>query len=115
MIRIMNVSGDVLIDDHARRYTQMAQAGMTFADPADLLIATTNTSQATIDVGGTQVKLGPLSYLRVRPNGRSWWARHGLSYGGDARRWIGLIWVAMGGATNDTPPRGATVAVGVRG
>ncbi|GEM_PF-4682817 len=115
MIRIMSVVGDVLIEDRARGYMQPAQLGMTFTDTVDLLIATTNTSQATIDVRGTQVKLGPSSYLRLRPTGRSWWARHGLAYGGDARRWIGSIWAAVGGPTGDTPPPGANVVIGVRG
>ena len=83
--------------------------------PADLLIVTNDTSRATISVGGREVKLGPMSYLRVRPSGRSWWARHGLAHGGDARRWIGQIWAKIRGPENDDPPGGANMVIGVRG
>ena len=114
MIRIVSVQGDVLIDDNARKYTQMAKPGMTFMGRADLLIVTNSTSRATINVGGTDFKLGPLGYLRVHPNGRSWWARHGLGHRGDARRWIGMIWAMLGGPTNPDPKEGNAV-VGVRG
>ena len=113
MIRIVTVQGDVLIEDRKLNYLQMAQPGMTFEDRCDLLFVTKDTSRATINVSGTEIRLEPLSYLRVRPTGRTWWDRHGLAYGGDARRWVGMIWAKIGGPTNDTPTGNAVI--GVRG
>ena len=117
MIRIVTVEGDVLIEDLKRNYLLVAQPGMTFGDRpedrCDLLFVTKEASRATININGKDINLGPLSYLRLRPTGRTWWERHGLGYGGDARRWVGKIWLKMGGPTNDTPGPNATI--GVRG
>ncbi len=113
MIRIVTIQGDVLVEDRKKGYMQMAQPGMTLEDRGDLLVVTNSTSRATINLGGTDIKLEPLSYLRIRPTGRTWWDRHGLAPQGDARRWIGMIWAKMGGPTNDNPTGNAVV--GVRG
>ncbi len=113
MIRIVSVQGEVLIEERNRNYLQMAQAGMTFEDGCDVLIATKETSSATIDVSGAEIRLQPSSYLRVRRSGRSWWDRHGLAAGGDARLWIGRIWAKIGGPTGEPPS--ANAVVGVRG
>jgi len=112
MIRIVAIQGDVLIEDRRLGYMQMAQPGMLLEDRGDILVVTNTTSRATINAGGIDVKLGPLSLMRIRPDGRTWWDRHGLAPFGDARWWIDLIWDKLG-------PREREVAVnaggGVRG
>ncbi len=101
MIRILMVQGDVLVDDKERGYMQMAKMGLVLPDRGNYLIATNATSRASIDVGGKIVLLEPSCGLRVRPDGRSWWERHGLAPGGDSRLWLGRVWAKMGGTTKD--------------
>jgi hypothetical protein len=113
MIRIMSVQGDVLVEDRKLGYLQMARPGMTLPDRGDCLVVTNATSRAQIDCGSKVVQLGPLSYLRLRPDGRSWWDKHGLAPGGDTRVWIGRVWAKMGGPTADY--NGPNAATGVRG
>jgi hypothetical protein len=113
MIRIRTVQGDVLVEDRKKGYMLMAQPGMALEDRGDILVVTNSTSRATINMDGTDIRLEPLSYFRIRPTGRTWWERHGLPPGGDTRVWIGTVWAKLGGPTNDTPT--ANAAVGVRG
>lgn len=113
MIRIVNIQGDVLIDDRKQGYIQMARPGMMLPDRGDCLVVTNNTSRAQINIDGKLIRLEPSSYLRLRPDGRTWWDKHGLAPGGDARLWLGRIWAKMGGPTGG--PGGGNVAVGVRG
>ncbi len=102
MIRILSVQGDVLVDDRKRGYQHMAREGMILDEGGEYLIATNATSSANIDVGsGEAVRLGPLSFLTNSPGRGRRSGRHGLSPGGDMRRWLGLIWVKMGGGCCD--------------
>jgi len=113
MVRILIVQGDVLVEDRTQGYLQMARNGMVLPDRGDCLVVTNTTSRAQIDIGGKIIQLEPSSYLRLRPDGRTWWDRHGLPPGGDTRLWIGRIWAAMGGPTADSG--GPNAVIGVRG
>lgn len=113
MIRIISVQGDVLVDDRRRGYQQPAHAGMILEDGGDYLVATNGTSSASIGTdSGETVRLGPLSFFTFGPNRKTWWGRHGLAPGGDMRRWLGLIWMKMGGECKDD---GISGGGGIRG
>lgn len=113
MIRIVNVQGDVLVEDKRRGYQEMARGGMILEDGGDYLVATNATSGATIDVGtGETVRLGPLSFFTCGPHRKTWWGRHGLAPSGDMRRWLGLIWMRLGGECRDDSVSGGG---GIRG
>ena len=113
MIQIMSVIGDVLVEDRNKKYTLLAQPGLMLDDQGDILIVTNSMSSTTINMNGKNLKLEPLSYMRIRPDGRTWWDRHGLAPGGDMRMWLGLIWAKLGGTAAEAPTGNATV--GVRG
>jgi hypothetical protein len=62
MIGIWSVQGEVLVDDVARHYSQMATSGLELDSAGDYLIATTRTSSADVEVNGKTIKLGTSSW-----------------------------------------------------
>ena len=112
MVRIVSVRGDVLVGDPKRDHMQSAQAGMMLPMREDSVVVTNNMSSAKIDIDGEIIELGPQSCLHLRPDGRTWWAKHGLAYGGDARLFVGNVWnwiVTKTGAPTTSQPTGNSV------
>jgi hypothetical protein len=108
MIKFLSVSGDVLVEEDAMRYTQMATPGLELGGAGNYLIATTQTSSARILVNEILFDLKPSSFLRVR-GPRSWWDRHTEQ----VLNGLGRIWARI--ANDDKWDQGANAVAGVRG
>jgi hypothetical protein len=97
MIHFIHVVGDVRVDDKKGQRTLAPSSGMTMRfKGADCLIATGNSGRATITVQGNQVVLKEKSFLRIRPDGRSFAQKHWENFKGDWRLFFGRLWaIAM--------------------
>ena len=117
MVRIVSVQGEVLIDDRQQNYMEPARAGMMLSMQGDCLVVTNNMSSAQVEIDGKTIQLGPQSCLYLRPDGRTWWDKHGLAYGGDARLFVGQVWDWVVKKTGGLPRSegGGNATIGVRG
>ncbi len=94
MIRIVSATGCVAVDDRLRGMTMPAAPGLELANDGDWLIATSKNSSAELNIGGSRFKLPPQSYIRLRPDRRTWWAKHGI-HADDVKLLVGKLWAMI--------------------
>jgi hypothetical protein len=115
MIRFLTVHGDVFVDDKRKGITQKATSGLELDETTgNYLIATTKNSSAQLYAGGKSFTLGQLSFMRIAPDGRTWWDRHWETWGYDSKILLGRIWSLIDRDPRDPEPPGNAV-IGIRG
>jgi hypothetical protein len=83
----------------------------------NLLITTGVDGNATLSVNGQPVELRPNSYLRVKPDGRSFIDKHTEILGKKFRLFIGRVWAEAEkkAGTAEREEVGSNAAIGIRG
>lgn len=118
MIKFTKVTGDVLVDDRRGRQTLTASTGMQMpSHGADCLIATLDDGRATVLLEGKRVEIGPDSFIRIQPDGRSFLQRYKASLLKGSKLAVGRLWaMAMEEFGTDREElTGENAVIGVRG
>jgi hypothetical protein len=97
MIRLMNVRGDVFVDDRKKDDRFMAHDGVMLDPMGDYLVVTTQSSSADVQTAGKSTRLDPFSYLRVGGN-RFLQGKHNLIWiARETKMFLGRVWTLAGG------------------
>jgi len=117
MIRFILVRGDVWIDDRRKKQTVKASSGLTMPFVgADCLIATGRGASATLTINGEPAELRHDSFIRIKPDGRSFLQKHKEILGKDLKLWLGRRWAeAMEEFGTERREDIGNDAVGIRG
>jgi hypothetical protein len=117
MIKFTRVTGDVVVDDRRGRQTLAASTGMEMpSHGANCIIATVDGGHATLFLEGKRVDLGPSSFIRIQPDGRSFLQKHRERVAKGSKLALGRLWaMAMEEFGTEREEVTSNAVVGVRG
>ena len=95
MIKFTQVAGDVMVDDRRGGQTVAVKTGISMLfQGADCIIVTGDHGRATPWISGTHVTLEKNSFIRIKPDGRSFLQKHKEDLKRGKKLFFGRLWKA---------------------